>query len=425
MAERAGRWCRCGLQAIVVVGLAVWWGNPVGYVLAFLLMGRTQAQLAALMHEAAHRLLFANRRANDFVGRWFLGYPSFTSTDAYRRVHMAHHRQEFGPDEPDIPLYAGYPISRRELPAQARARRHRTNRVQAVPRPVRRVPLARRAGAPHALEDPARSRPCCSPRPIVGGVWWVYPVFWVAPFLTVWRVINRLRSIAEHGGMDASPDRRAPPRTPSASRGGPARVLVPFHIGWHLAHHVDAGVSMRHLPEYHRALVDGGYVTPALEYPGYRALWRALRAGTRRIARLRVRKVRAWSTGSRTRGVWSSSSSPSSTCAVLLAIEPGDGFPTGVSCVVGWRLHRDAPRHHRAGRSTTTTFARPTIQEGTTDTANTAVPAAAAERTRLRRRHPGRELRADHEGPGRSSSRTDKKITPGRRGRERGHVGRR
>ena len=47
------------LQAVAIVGLAVWWGNPIGYVLAFLLMGRTQAQLAALMHEAAHRLLFA------------------------------------------------------------------------------------------------------------------------------------------------------------------------------------------------------------------------------------------------------------------------------------------------------------------------------------------------------------------------------
>ena len=66
--------------------------------------------------------------ANDFVGRWLLGYPSFTPTDAYRRVHMAHHREEFGPDEPDIPLYAGYPIAARELPPQARARRHRADR---------------------------------------------------------------------------------------------------------------------------------------------------------------------------------------------------------------------------------------------------------------------------------------------------------
>jgi fatty acid desaturase len=111
---------------------------------------------------------------------------------------------------------------------------------------------------------------------IVGGVWWVYPVFWVLPYLTVWRVINRLRAIAEHGGMDASTDRRA--TTHSVRQSWSARAfLVPFHIGWHLAHHVDAGVSMRHLPEYHRALHEAGYVTPGLEFPTYRALWRALR----------------------------------------------------------------------------------------------------------------------------------------------------
>jgi fatty acid desaturase len=265
-------------QAIVVLGLAVWWGNPVGYVLAFLLMGRTQAQLAALMHEAAHRLLFANRRANDFVGRWFLGYPSFTSTDAYRRVHMAHHRQEFGPDEPDIPLYAGYPISgasfRRKLVRDATGQtgfklmRDQFAGFRSPDARVRRTLL--KILAVQALLLAAA---------VVGGVWWVYPVFWVAPFLTVWRVVNRLRSIAEHGGMDASPDRRATTHTVRQSWSARS-VLVPFHIGWHLAHHVDSGVPMRHLPEYHRALVDGGYVTSALEYPGYRALWRALRAGT-------------------------------------------------------------------------------------------------------------------------------------------------
>ena len=76
--------------------------------------------------------------------------------------------------------------------------------------------------------------------------------------------------------MDASADRRA--TTHTVRQTWPARcVLVPQHIGWHLAHHVDAGVSMRHLPRYHRALVDAGYVTPALEYPNYRSLWRALR----------------------------------------------------------------------------------------------------------------------------------------------------
>ena len=35
-----------------------------------------------------------------------------------------------------------------------------------------------------------------------------YPVLWLAPWMSVWKVINRLRAIAEHGGMTRSPDRR-------------------------------------------------------------------------------------------------------------------------------------------------------------------------------------------------------------------------
>ena len=39
---------------------------------------------------------------------------------------MAHHRQEFGPDEPDLPLYDGYPITsdslRRKLVRDATGR---------------------------------------------------------------------------------------------------------------------------------------------------------------------------------------------------------------------------------------------------------------------------------------------------------------
>ena len=100
------------VQTLGLMWLAVWADNLVVWVVVFLLMGRAHAQFAALMHEAAHRLLFRNRRWNDWVGRWLLGYPSFTPTDLYRRGHMAHHREEFGPDEPDIPLYRGYPISR-------------------------------------------------------------------------------------------------------------------------------------------------------------------------------------------------------------------------------------------------------------------------------------------------------------------------
>jgi len=56
--------------------------------------------------------------------------------------------------------------------------------------------------------------------------------------------------------------------------------IVPFHIGWHLAHHVDAGVPMANLPKLHTELARAGYVSDALEYRSYPALWRKLASGT-------------------------------------------------------------------------------------------------------------------------------------------------
>ena len=54
---------------------------------------------------------------------------------------------------------------------------------------------------------------------------------------------------------------------------------MPFHIGWHLAHHVDAGVPMAHLPKLHAELRRAGYVTDGLEYRSYTSLWRKLASG--------------------------------------------------------------------------------------------------------------------------------------------------
>jgi fatty acid desaturase len=249
-------------QTIALMVIAVRLG-PVTWIPVFLLMGRAHAQFASLMHESAHRLLFRNRRANDVVGRWLIGYPSFTNTDAYRRVHMAHHREEFGPNEPDIALYANYPV--------ATASWRRKMWRDATGRTGLRLLVDQLRGLRSNVEVVRRSQ---------RRIWFVQldPLFWLLPFLTVWRVINRLRSVAEHGGLEASDDRRV--ATHSVRQGWwPRFAMVPFNIGFHLAHHVDAGVPFRNLPRYHRMLCDSGYVTTEFEYPHYRDLWRALRAG--------------------------------------------------------------------------------------------------------------------------------------------------
>jgi fatty acid desaturase len=278
--RRIASWRNAGsvVSLYAQTALLVWlsvrylWTLPI----TFLLMGRAFAQFASLMHEAAHRLLFADKQVNDWVGRWLLGFPAFTSTDAYRRVHMAHHRDEFGPDEPDIALYAGYPIGhasfRRKLIRDATGRtglklmRQLLGNLRSNDRRSRRT-VWKILAIQVVLFGAA----------IASGHWWLYPVLWVAPYLTVWRVINRLRSIAEHGGMQRSKDRRQ--TTHSVRQHLPARfMLVPYHIGWHLAHHVDSGIPFRNLPRFHRALGAAGYVDSSFEYPSYPAIWRALRA---------------------------------------------------------------------------------------------------------------------------------------------------
>jgi peptidoglycan hydrolase-like protein with peptidoglycan-binding domain len=61
------------------------------------------------------------------------------------------------------------------------------------------------------------------------------------------------------------------------------------------------------------------------------------------------------------------------TCALLLAIEPGDGFPTGISASSGGDSSTITPPVTTAPVVTTTTFGRPTLEEGTGDTTNTTV----------------------------------------------------
>ena len=261
-------------QTLGIIWLAIRLDNPFAWVVAFLLMGRAHAQFAALMHEAAHRLLFRNRRVNDWVGRWLLGFPSLTPIDLYRRGHMNHHRDEFGPNEPDMPLYRGYPISRDSL--RRKLVRDGTGQTgfKLLKGLVRGV-----ASTEPTVRKQARTIVAVQLGLIAIGIAvghpWIWLLLWLLPQLTVWRVINRLRSIAEHGGMERSDDRR---NTTHSVRQSPwcRFALVPFRIGWHLAHHVDSGIPMNNLPRYHQALVESGYVTEGLEYRSYTALWRKL-----------------------------------------------------------------------------------------------------------------------------------------------------
>jgi fatty acid desaturase len=262
----------CWGQAAAVIAAAVWLAHPLGYLAAVVVQGATHARFAILGHEAAHKLLFTGKRANDLVGRWLLSYPAFVPFEAYRRSHFAHHKDEFGPNEPDLNLYEGYPITRASLGRKLWRDARGTSGWKslkplflALRSPTSRPVAGRILGTQVVLLVLATF----AGRPEL------YLGLWLLPWMTSWRVINRLRAIAEHAGMERSDDRRR--TTHHVRQRWLARFwIVPFNTGWHLAHHVDMGVPWRKLPALHAELEAAGWVTPELTYPSYLALWRSL-----------------------------------------------------------------------------------------------------------------------------------------------------
>ena len=270
------------VQTFFIIWVALELHNPITYVIAFLLMGRAHAQLLALMHESVHRLLFRNRKLNDFAGRWLLGYMSFVNTDGYRYVHMAHHREEFGPNEPDIPLYANYPITRASFWRKMR----RDGLGSTGFRMLRGQFMSIFKTDPQQLNTQRKIFSLHAVLLILSVIFvnpWVYVMLWLVPYITVWRVMNRLRSIAEHGGLRADDDRRVTTHSVKQHLFS-SFYFVPFNLGWHIAHHTDSGIPFRALPKYHRQLQESGFVTDAYEYSSYLAIWRALRSRPEALA---------------------------------------------------------------------------------------------------------------------------------------------
>ena len=108
-------------QPVATIGAAIWLDNPVAWVAAFLLMGPVHARFAILAHEAAHKLLFTNKRWNDLVGRWLLPTPRSCRSTSTAASHFAHHREEFGPERARHEPLRRLPGHPGVVPAQAAA----------------------------------------------------------------------------------------------------------------------------------------------------------------------------------------------------------------------------------------------------------------------------------------------------------------
>ena len=78
------------------------------------MIGTRQHALFVIAHDAAHYLLYDNRRLNDVVGRACAMLQGL-SMCTYRVIHRMHHNNLYGELDPDTALHGGYPRGRAYL----------------------------------------------------------------------------------------------------------------------------------------------------------------------------------------------------------------------------------------------------------------------------------------------------------------------
>src|SRR5690349_20809957 len=247
------------------MALFVWWPNPFTFLLAVMVIGARQLGLAILMHDAAHGLLFADRRVNEWVATWLCAAPVFTSLHLYRPYHLTHHRQTQQAEDPDLGLSAPFPITRKSL--WRKIVRDLTGQTAYQ----RRLEQFRRGLAKEWKAFVANLV-------LLGGLsavgyWWLYPVLWLVPLATWYQLVSRIRNIAEHAVVPDNDDPLRNTRTTAANF--LERLLVaPYRVNFHLEHHLFMFVPCWRLPAAHRALLATG-LRPRMELqPGYAAVLR-------------------------------------------------------------------------------------------------------------------------------------------------------
>ena len=257
----------------LIVWVSMIYSHPLIWIFLILCMGIAQNRLFIIHHEAAHRLLFSNQKINDVIGIRLIGWLAFGSgSHGYRIGHIRHHRDEFGPQEPDFVLYSFYPISKSSM---SRKLLRDLSGISAF-----RI-LRPRFQRLNDLRHLRLTVSFLSGQLMIVALFWIfsnlamYFLLWILPWVCVYQFLNRIRAITEHGGMTQSSDRR---RTTHYIRQNRLAnfFFVPLNVGYHLAHHVDMLVPYRNLPLLDQALMEDGYISSDLIWPNYRSLWKAL-----------------------------------------------------------------------------------------------------------------------------------------------------
>lgn len=249
---------------------------------ALFIIGGRQLAFAVLMHDSSHHSVFSNKKLNDFVGNWFGAYPLFNHMHSYRPYHKLHHITTGTVEDPDLLLTRGYPTSKKSMMRKFARDLFGVTGIKAffalIMMSLGYIRYTQAGTIERTSKEERRVNWMGIIGPIVSNLVlfailsllfnpWLYLV-WLLAYFTTFQFVVRVRAMAEHSVLEDTTDPLRNTRTTKANF--IERLLfAPYHVNYHLEHHMLMTVPSYNLPKMHKLLVERGFYEKGLMANGY------------------------------------------------------------------------------------------------------------------------------------------------------------
>lgn len=268
--DAKGAWMIFCTWAIIAAAFAISyiWPNPISFVISIILLAGRQLGLSVIVHDCGHHALFASKHLNELCGNWFGGYAVFLDMEKYARGHLVHHRTAGTREDPDLPNYQAYPISKHSFYRKVWRDLSGQTALKLINAIAKSGQDARSRDNTGTQKQTRKNNHALRNSFIVNGVMlllltvFAHPalyLLWVIAYLTVYMLILRIRQIAEHADVPDlyDPDPRKNTRT-TYTNPLTRLTIAPNFVNYHLEHHLLASVPAYNLKRMHHLLKQRG-----------------------------------------------------------------------------------------------------------------------------------------------------------------------
>lgn len=270
-----------GLIAVSLAAAANW-AHPVTYLVAAIIIARSQLALAVIMHESAHGVVLRHQGLNDLVGQLFAAGPLFLSLQTYRAGHLKHHLAPMRQDDPVVAVFGlgDFPLPSGKLTMKLLADIGGVGYVISAWKFARGdyreiMPKVEKSTGQVAWEifSMLLSNGLLLGVLSVYGHAGLYLGLWLLPAITLLPFMGRVRAIMEHAGLPASDDQSLNARS-IVRANWQTFVFGPHAVHYHIEHHLFVRMPFYHLHRLNQLLVTQHRVPVSNLYHGYIAVLR-------------------------------------------------------------------------------------------------------------------------------------------------------